>query len=52
MIAPRHALLLGGFLYGCGAVWMSQNYYRQSRFRKIFVESDQAYEKVELMHHA
>lgn len=51
MINPRHALLVGGALYGCGALWMFQNYYKQSSFRKIFVSSDSAYENVKLMHH-
>lgn len=52
MLAPRNSLLLGGFLYGCGVYYMSQTYYKQSSFKKIFVKSDKAYEDVKIMHHS
>lgn len=50
MLAPKHALIIGGGLYACGALYMARNYYNNSSFRKIYVKADKAYEKVKIMH--
>lgn len=50
MINPKHALLVGGALYGCGVAYMVNNYYKRSSFRQIYLKADQNYEKVKIMH--
>lgn len=50
MINPKHALLVGGALYGCGVAYMFKNYYQRSSFRKIYVTADKNYEKVKILH--
>ncbi|CAK7895416.1 hypothetical protein CAAN1_12S04896 [[Candida] anglica] len=45
---PINALLLGGAVYGSWAIYMSQNYYKNSSMRKIFVNSDKQYEAVKI----
>lgn len=47
---PKHALLVGGALYGCGVAYMFRNYYKKSSFRQIYVKADQNYDKVKIMH--
>ena len=48
---PLKILLAGGAVYGCGVVYMTNNYYRNSALREIFVKSDRAYEDVKVGHH-
>ncbi|EEQ39960.1 putative mediator of RNA polymerase II transcription subunit [Clavispora lusitaniae] len=50
MITPRTALMIGGGLYACGAMYMARNYYNDSSFKKIYVKADKTYEKVKIMH--
>lgn len=50
MINPKHALLVGGALYGCGVAYMVKNYYQRSSFRKIYVTADKNYENVKILH--
>lgn len=50
MINPKHALLVGGALYGCGVAYMFTNYYKRSSFRQIYVKADKNYDKVKILH--
>lgn len=50
MLPTSKALLIGGACYGVGVYYMSNYYYKNSEYRKIFVRSDDQYANVKVGH--
>lgn len=51
MISPLKALMVGGAAYGCGVYYMTNYYYQNSEFKKIYLKTDPAYATNEIRHH-
>ncbi|WLF77139.1 hypothetical protein PVL30_000848 [Lodderomyces elongisporus] len=51
LLTPNKALAIGGVCYGAWAVWMAQNYFKNSSMRKIYVTADEKYRDVHPMRH-
>ena len=51
-ITPMKALFAGGAAYLTGVIYMSNNYYKNSAMKRIFVKAEPAYEEVKIGHHA